>query len=151
MEEEYSLKIELTEDIKFNFIKMCELKNLTNEEKGAFVREMMKQEGSTSQRSFARKYGLKYSTLHDWISNRQIKKYYNDKALVEKYFVVNKETGKPVRVHANAIRKCLKGNELDALLSRIVFVLSRNDYEVTDKTKRLINEVLIELEKVYLK
>lgn len=112
----------VSDDVKFNILKMLEMKNLGTKEKGDFIREIIKEEG-ISMREFARRHGLPHSTVQDWLSGRQMKKYYDSKN---------------------------SSKEINMLLDRIVFVLSKQEYVLDDKGKRLLLLLKAELEKVNL-
>lgn len=109
---------EVQDTLNFNVIKLLQMKDLTTEQKGEIVLSVIKEE-KISQREFAKRYELPHSTVHDWCTNRQMKKYYKGKL-----------------------------NELDTLLDRLLFVLSRKDYKETEKTTRLIGQLREELERI---
>ena len=109
---------ETQEALKFNMIKLLQMKDLTTEQKGEIVLSVIAEE-KISQREFAKRYELPHSTVHDWCSGRQMKKYYKNKM-----------------------------NELDSLLDRILFIITRKEYKSTEKTKRLVKELKNELEKI---
>lgn len=111
---------EVEDTLKFNVIKMLQMKDLTTEQKGEIVLSVMKEDKINSQREFAKRYELPHSTVHDWVSGRQMKKYYKGKM-----------------------------NELDTLLDRLLFVLSRKEYQKTEKTYRLATQLKTELEKQF--
>lgn len=113
--------MDMSEELFFNVVKDFEKKFISNEEKGEFVNAFLK-EHKMSQRQFAKLIGRSHSTVHDWASNRQMKKYYKGKL-----------------------------NELDSLLDRLLFVLSRKDYKATEKTCRLVGQLKEELERIHLK
>lgn len=111
----------MSEELKFNISKLLEMKDLSAQEKGEFVKSVCLDDG-ISQREFARRHGLSHSTVQDWTSGRQMKKYYYDKQI--------------------------KHNELNSLMDRLIFVLSSKDLVLDDKGKRLIKSLKSELEKV---
>lgn len=110
----------ISDELFFNVVKDWEKKTISNEEKGLFIKAFMT-EKNLSERKVAEIIGVPRSTVNDWISNRQMKKYYKGKR-----------------------------NELNVLLDRLVFVLSKREYALDDKSKYLLSVLRGELDKVVL-
>lgn len=102
----------VSDDLFFNIVKDWEKKDISTEEKGRFIKVFL-EENKISQRNLAKKLNIPYSTLNDWVTGRQMKKYYASK----------------------------DKNEVNYLLDRLLFVLTRKDFKKDDKTVRLIREL----------
>jgi transcriptional regulator with XRE-family HTH domain len=113
--------MKISDELFFNIVKDWEKKDVSTEEKGRLIKAYLK-EKKISQRELAKQLNIPHSTVHDWVSGRQMVKYYKDKL-----------------------------NEVDTLLDRLLYVLSRKEYIKTEKTIRLVTQLRIELEKVELK
>lgn len=99
----------ISEDLFFNIVKDWEKKDISSEEKGRFVKEYI-EENKISEREFARRIGIPKSTINDWITNRQIKKYYDSKknevyATADKLLVLLKKTGSSKSFDDKTLRK----------------------------------------------
>lgn len=108
-------KVSISEDLFFNIVKDWEKRQITLEEKSLLLQEYLKQTG-LSQRGLAKKLGISHSTFHDWVSMRQEK-----------------------------TRLGYVKNELESLLSRLLFVVSRTE-DISEKSRTLIGKLQIELE-----
>lgn len=106
----------VSEDLFFNIVKDWEKRDITSEEKGRFVSAYL-EENKISQREFSRRTGIPKSTIQDWVSNRQMKKYYENKR-----------------------------NEIISLADRLIFLLNKKNL-LDDKTKKKIRELKSELDK----
>ena len=126
---------EISEELKFNILKLLQLKELSSNEKGEFCKVIIKEQG-ISMREFSRRYDIPHSTVQDWISGRQMRKYYDDK--------LNKE------FNATTIRNELDFKGLDSLLDRLLFIITKKNYKMTDKTKRLLKDLKNEIERLQL-
>jgi transposase-like protein len=109
----------INDDFAFNIIKDWEKKDISPENKRDFLKSLL-EEKDISQRELARILNISHSTLHDWISLRQKEKYYTK-----------------------------KNNEIDTLLDRLTFLLSK-PFKVTSKTLERINRLKSELDKLEL-
>lgn len=138
----------VSEDLFFNVVKDWEKRDVSSDDKAKFLNSYLS-EFKISQRELARRLGIPFSTLHDWLSGRQKEKYY---ALKEKNEFFRDLSN--VSVISNDKHgfyfKGVENNrsELDSLLDRLLFVLSKKDFVVSDKTRRLLKELRVELEKV---
>jgi len=112
--------MKISDELFFNIVKDWEKKEVTTEEKGKLISIYLK-EKKISQRELAKQLNIPHSTLHDWVSGRQMDKYYKNKL-----------------------------NEVDVLLDRLLYVLSRKEYTKTEKTMRLVKQLRTELDKVEL-
>lgn len=134
----------ISDDLAFNIVKDWEKRSITPEEKSEFLKEYLKIT-KISQRGLARKLGISHSTLHDWVSMRQV---YKAKALKESESEYSNED---IVLHdwdsARELKsfKDRKFNELEVLASRLLFVLSKSK-ELTPKGLLLINQLKNEIE-----
>lgn len=112
--------MEITEELFFNIIKDWEKKEIRPEEKGRLIR-IYKEETGKSYRDLEKEFNIHHNTLQDWVTGRQMKKYYKNKK-----------------------------NELNTLLDRVLFLLTRTDYNKDEKTVRLLNDLKKELEKMII-
>ncbi len=106
----------ISNDLFFNIVKDWEKRDVSTAEKGKFIQEYLS-EKNISQRELARQLNISHSTLHDWISGRQMEKYYESKK-----------------------------NELFFCADKIVLLLKSNPV-VDDKTRRKLRELKRELDK----
>lgn len=104
-------------DIVFNIVQDWKKREISGAQKSVFIQKILDKR-NISQRALAKELGVSYSTLHDWVSNRQMKKYYEQ-----------------------------KNNEIDVLLDRLTFLLSK-PFKPTDKTFTRIKMLHAEIEKV---
>jgi transcriptional regulator with XRE-family HTH domain len=107
----------ISDELFFNIVKDWEKKEVSTKEKGLILKAYLK-EKKISQRRLAKQLNIPHSTLHDWVSGRQMNKYYENKL-----------------------------NEVDGLLDRLLYVLSRKEYTKTEKTFRLATQLRTELDK----
>lgn len=106
----------VSDDLFFNVVKDWEKRDISSEEKGRFVSAFL-EEKKISMREFSRRTGIPKSTIQDWVSNRQMKKYAESKK-----------------------------NEVYSLAIRLIFLLGKNNV-LDDKTKKKIRELRMELDK----
>lgn len=111
--------MKLEDDLVFNIVQDWKKREISAEQKQKFIKAIL-EERDISQRKLAEELGVSHSTLHDWVSNRQMKKYYTTKRY-----------------------------ELEYLLDRLTFLLSR-PFEPTPKVIRGMRSVKSELEKLEL-
>ena len=134
----------MSEELKFNIIKLLEMKDLSTQEKGEFVKVVLKEEG-ISQREFARRHGLSHSTVQDWVSGRQMKKYYSDKDVT--VFGKDITNGESFVSKANNFRKSIPVNEFNFYLSRLLFVLNNDKLVFDAKSKKMLCDFNSEISK----
>lgn len=111
--------MEISEELAFNIVQDWKKKDISLEEKSKFLKSLLK-ELKVSQRELARVLEVPHSTLQDWISLRQIEKV-----------------------------KWRKENELEFLLDRLIFVLSK-PYKISEETFKKIKRIKSEFEKLEL-
>jgi len=111
--------VELTDDMIYNLSQQLKTKEISTEVKGEFVKQVCA-EKKISQREYGRRYDVPHSTVHDWTTQRQMKKYY-----------------------------AKKENELDVLLERLVFLLKKEP-KMTPKTVKLLDDLHSEMKKFEL-
>jgi transcriptional regulator with XRE-family HTH domain len=111
--------MDLGEDILFNLFLDWKKKDIDKYNKSALITKYLEQSG-ISLHELSRRTGVNYSTLQDWVSMRQ---------------------------HNKAAER--KNQELDYLLDRVTFLLSK-DFAVTDKTKKLLYALKSEIERLQI-
>lgn len=100
--------------IDFNTLMDWKKQDVVPEERSKFLIELIKKE-NVSMREFARSIGVSHSTLSDWITLRQTKKYHTNKL-----------------------------NEIFSIADRLLFLLSQNkkiDEKALGKLKLLKSEL----------
>ena len=123
----------ISDDLFYNIVQDLRKKELSTAEKGELVKAYLV-EHKVSEREFGRRFDISHSTVHDWVSGRQKEKYYADKESSKDLLLVGFSEKEKYNV--------------DFLLDRLLFVISRKDFVVTSKTRRLISELKSELDKV---
>lgn len=119
----------ISDELFFNIVKDWEKRNISSEEKGLLIKQFMV-ERKLTLRGLSKTLGIPHTTIHHWLNGRK------------EYDVKNSYVpSSVVRMHRN---------ELDFLLDRLLFVLSRKQWRKTSKTERLIADLKSELNKLEL-
>lgn len=100
----------IDDDFAFNIVQDFRKKEISTIAKGLFISNYCK-EKKISLREFSRETGLPYSTVQDYVSNRQARKYHE-----------------------------IKSNQIFSYADRLVFLLSKNT-NLNDKEKSKLNEL----------
>lgn len=66
------MNIEINEDVFFNIVYDWKKHKISPEEKSNLIKKYLEKTGM-SEREFSRKLGISHSTVHDWVSMRQIR------------------------------------------------------------------------------
>lgn len=107
--------MEISNELIYNIVQDWKKKDITAEEKSKILKTIL-QEQKISQRTLAIRLGISHSTLHDWISMRQISK-----------------------------TEFRKKNEIEYLSSRLLFLLSKTE-TLSPKAITLLNNIKNEIE-----
>lgn len=104
-----------SDELLFNIVQDWKKKDICIREKSELLKAYMNNTG-VGLRELSRRIDTPYSTVQDWVTGRQMKKYYESKS-----------------------------KELDTLIDRLLFVITRKDYDLTPKTKKLLTELAKEI------
>lgn len=113
----------MREEIFYNVLKDWSKKDISPEDKAEFIREYLRSE-KISSRELSRRLNIPHSTLHDWISMRQYKKFKKIKEEKEDF-----------------------NNNIFKLSDRLLFLLS-NTNDIDSKTRSKLILLKSEIEKV---
>lgn len=108
----------ISEDLFFNIVQDWKKREISSEEKSIILKSYLKS-SNLSERELAKKLGVSHSTFHDWITQRQIKKYYEKKS-----------------------------NEFYSLIDRLIFLFNKEDFFLDNERIKKIKELKNELDKV---
>lgn len=132
----------VSEDVLFNVLKDWQKRDISPYDKGVLIQAYLF-EKKISQRQLARDLDIHHTTLHTWISFAKNLEPGQYEELVEK--------GLPKEQIYEVARAKFKGNNgvnvLDVMLSRLVFVISKND-SVSDVTVERAKRVIVELQRI---
>jgi len=115
--------MEISEDILFNVFKDWEKKDILPEQKSVLLKSYLN-EKKISQRELAKRLGISHSTLHDWVSLRQMQRINNKKAEV---------------LNLNHVT-------IYSLADRLMYLLTKAN-SLTDKEIRKLDVLVNEIEK----
>ena len=133
--------MKINQDILKNIIIDFSKKDVTPYEKGKLIIEYLK-ENNLSLRQLSREIGISHTTLQTWISFYKNLKPNQYEDLIE--------SGIPkaeIYRIASAKYKGLNTNPLDIILSRTLFIISKNP-PITDETKKRAYQVIQKLNDV---
>jgi len=119
--------MQISNELVFNIIQDWKKKDITPEQKKVFLEAYMK-ENKVGLRELARLLDVPHTTLFHWLNGKREKE----------------EKSSSVKTNKEA-----KENELDELLDRLTFLLSR-PFKPTKETMKKIDALQIELNKLEL-
>lgn len=154
---EIKKEIVISDDLFFNIVKDFEKKNITTEDKGKFIQSFL-DKNNISQRQLAKLLNIPYSTFHDWISQRQKTKYYEQKQrleVIEKFLQdENVDTKEFLNTDNPVIKKKLcevvRNIGVYSLANRLYFLISRTN-ELNEKEFEMLLKLKSEIDLLKLR